>query len=314
MNKRFIVLTSLLFSSLLLISSCSEDNSSFETPNTSGTASNNSPVSQKNFTLLASPTEVSFFDIEKGFNEQTSKISVRIGDSKNQLVTGERTIYFRTEWGLIDPSCTTKDGACEVTWRTMRSEDVPSDLRNTIVAYSHGGQETYQDFNGNNRYDDGDTYEDLEEPYIDLDRSGDYSSGDVIIDTINGLDLTGANQKHDDADGYYNGPDCSHSTDCSPVLSNITVWAANTILLTTNKASLGGSVSGLTTGTLVLQSPGVFDLVISTDGAFTFTPDLSLGSSYNVTVKTNPAGLTCTVTDGQGVIYSDITNIAVNCS
>lgn len=312
MNNRFITFTSLTFSSLLLISACSEDNSSYETPNTSGTPDNNSPVSQKNFTILFSPTEVSFFDVETGFTEQTADISVRIGDSKNQLITGERTIYFRTEWGLIDPSCTTKDGTCVVTWRTMSSSNYPSDLRNTIVAYSHGGQEAFQDFNGNDRFDDGDTYEDLEEPYIDIDRSGDYSVGDVIIDTINGRDLTGANQKHDDADGYYNGPDCAHSTDCSPALSTITVWASGAILLTTNKASLGGTVSGLS-GTLVLQSPGVVDTSISADGTYTFASQLPIGSSYDVTVKTNPVGQTCTVTNGQGTIFADITNVDVTC-
>lgn len=312
MNNRSIIVPSLLCSSLLLASACSEDNSSFETPNLSSTPDNNSPVAQKNFILLLSPTEVGFFDPETGFTEQSADISVRIGDSKNQLVTGERTIYFRTEWGLIDPSCVTKDGTCQVTWRTGQPSEMPSDINNTIVAYSHGGQETFQDINGNNLYDDGDTYEDLEEPYIDIDRSGDYSTGDTIIDTINGLDLTGANLKHDDADGFFNGANCTHSSDCSTVMSSVTVWVSGRIQLTTTTYTLGGTVNGLT-GTLTLQSPGTLDLTVTTTGSFTFPTPLAAGSSYNVTVKTQPTGQTCTVTAGSGTILADVTSVTVDC-
>ena len=63
--------------------------------------------------------------------------------------------------------------------------------------------------------------------------------------------------------------------------------------------TVGGTVSGLS-GTVVLQDNGGDDLSVSASGAFTFGTGLTAGSGYNVTVKTNPAGQTCSVANGSG--------------
>ena len=77
---------------------------------------------------------------------------------------------------------------------------------------------------------------------------------------------------------------------------------------------VGGTVSGLS-GTVALQDNGGDDLSVSASGAFTFATALAAGSAYNVTVKTNPAGQTCSVANGSGTVgSSDITNIAVTCT
>ncbi len=57
--------------------------------------------------------------------------------------------------------------------------------------------------------------------------------------------------------------------------------------------SIGGTVSGLS-GTVVLQDNGVDDLSVSSDGPFTFGTPVADGTAYNVTVKSNPSGQTCT--------------------
>ena len=78
--------------------------------------------------------------------------------------------------------------------------------------------------------------------------------------------------------------------------------------------SVGGSVSGLL-GTVVLQNNGGDDLSISANSSYTFAIALASGSPYNVTVKTNPNGQTCTVTNGSGTIATTaITNVAVACT
>ena len=59
--------------------------------------------------------------------------------------------------------------------------------------------------------------------------------------------------------------------------------------------SVGGAVSGLS-GSVVLQDNGGDNLTVSANGSFTFATKLASGASYNVTVQTNPAGQTCTVT------------------
>ena len=77
---------------------------------------------------------------------------------------------------------------------------------------------------------------------------------------------------------------------------------------------VGGTVSGLS-GTVVLQDNGGDDLSVSASGAFTFATGLSAGSGYNVTVKTNPAGQTCSVANGSGTAGSSgVTNVAVTCT
>ncbi len=78
--------------------------------------------------------------------------------------------------------------------------------------------------------------------------------------------------------------------------------------------SVGGSVSGLS-GTVVLQDNGGDDLSVSGDGAFKFATKLATGVGYNVTVKTNPSGQSCSVSGGTGTVGSaNVTSVAVTCT
>jgi hypothetical protein len=92
--------------------------------------------------------------------------------------------------------------------------------------------------------------------------------------------------------------------------------------------TIGGSVTGLGEGnTLVLQDNGGDNLSMSTDGGFTFATLLPGGTSYAVTVLTQPAGTICRVSDGTGTLAPDrsvlanpaagqtnITNVVVTCA
>ncbi|MCP4105642.1 MAG: hypothetical protein GY749_08915, partial [Desulfobacteraceae bacterium] len=91
--------------------------------------------------------------------------------------------------------------------------------------------------------------------------------------------------------------------------ADVTNVAANCV----NTYTIGGTVSGLT-GTLVLQNNGGDDLTLTADGAFTFATALGDGSAYNVTVLTQPAGQTCTITTGSGTLAgADVMGVAANC-
>ena len=239
MNNRFLI-TTLVAGSILLTAGCSDD-SPFEP---AGSNTNNGLVSQNNFTILFNPTRPEFFDKDtKSYTSVTSEISVQIGDNNNQLITGSHTIFFRTEWGLIDPSCITENGGCSVTWRSGSPDTEPADHKNTIVAYTATGEESFGDVNGNGIFDNGDEfntdlYADVQEPFVNADESfsvADFSdtftAGDTIIDTINGIDLTGADGVHNDGDSLYNGSNCAHSTLCSTVRSTVTVWESGTMIL-----------------------------------------------------------------------------------
>ena len=78
--------------------------------------------------------------------------------------------------------------------------------------------------------------------------------------------------------------------------------------------SVGGVTSGLS-GTVVLQDNSGDNLSITSNGNFVFVTALKTGTSYSVTVLTQPTGQTCQVTSGTGTIASaNISNISVVCS
>ncbi|HEY2651699.1 MAG TPA: hypothetical protein VGI50_07250, partial [Solirubrobacteraceae bacterium] len=65
----------------------------------------------------------------------------------------------------------------------------------------------------------------------------------------------------------------------------------------------------------MLQDNGRDDLTLSGDGPFTFGATLANGAAYNVTVKTQPGGQTCKVSNASGTVSSaSVTDVAVNCS
>ncbi len=69
---------------------------------------------------------------------------------------------------------------------------------------------------------------------------------------------------------------------------------------TTNNFTVGGTVSGLLGAGLVLQANGANNLAIGGNGSFTFGASLASGSSYAVTVLTQPSGpsQTCSIANG----------------
>lgn len=78
--------------------------------------------------------------------------------------------------------------------------------------------------------------------------------------------------------------------------------------------TVGGTLTGLS-GTVVLQNNGGNNLSLSADGSFTFSTPLSSGSSYQVSVLTQPSGQACSVANGSGSsISANVTNIVVTCS
>ncbi|XDD53340.1 LamG-like jellyroll fold domain-containing protein [Leptospira sp. WS4.C2] len=79
--------------------------------------------------------------------------------------------------------------------------------------------------------------------------------------------------------------------------------------------SIGGAVSGLTSGTSVtLTNNNQESITVSADGNFTFPTKLSSGQSYDISLVTNGSGLTCTIANAQGVVQSsNVTNVSVTC-
>jgi hypothetical protein len=74
------------------------------------------------------------------------------------------------------------------------------------------------------------------------------------------------------------------------------------------------TVTGLTNSGLVLQNSGGDDLAIGSNGSFSFATELDDGSSYAVTVATQPSGQSCSVSNGSGTVAAaDVSGITITC-
>lgn len=91
---------------------------------------------------------------------------------------------------------------------------------------------------------------------------------------------------------------------------------ANVVVTCSDQAfSIGGSISGLNASGLVLANGS--DTFTASQGATSFTMPTAVAytSSYTLTVKSQPAGLACVVSNGTGTMpASAVTNIAVACT
>ena len=110
------------------------------------------------------------------------------------------------------------------------------------------------------------------------------------------------------------GQTCSVSNG-SGTVGSANVTSVSVACTTVPTYSVGGSLSGLSSGSVVLQDNGGDDLSVSANGPFTFATKLASGAAYAVTVKTNPSGQTCSVSNGSGTVGSaNVTNVAVSCA
>ena len=79
--------------------------------------------------------------------------------------------------------------------------------------------------------------------------------------------------------------------------------------------TVGGTISGLSGAGLVLQNNSGDDLSIAANAtAFTFAAAVANGTPYSVSVRTPPAGQTCTVQNGSGTAAANVATVAISCS
>ena len=84
--------------------------------------------------------------------------------------------------------------------------------------------------------------------------------------------------------------------------------------------TIGGTITGLTESGLTLDNNGAVALVVpyttgqSSSSSFTFGQSVPSGSTYDVTVGSQPSHETCTVSAGSGTVSANVTTIAVSCA
>jgi hypothetical protein len=85
-----------------------------------------------------------------------------------------------------------------------------------------------------------------------------------------------------------------------------------------HSAPIGGTLTGLDDGTsIVLQNNSADDLALSANQTFSFATEIAVGNSYYVSVKAQPIGESCVVTNGSGIVDSNgdsVANVGVTCA
>jgi len=174
---------------------------------------------QKSFSISASIFNPEALNIDG----VSVDVTVRAGDHFNNPVPDGTSISFRTEGGVIDPTCSTVNGACSVQWRSQNPR--PENGRVTILATALG-EEGFTDANGSGRYEStGDTLDlDMEEAFIDINENSIRDLDEEFLDYNGDLLFTPGN-------GLYNGTLCV--TGCSDELIHV----RNSIVLSMSGSS-----------------------------------------------------------------------------
>jgi galactose oxidase-like protein len=112
----------------------------------------------------------------------------------------------------------------------------------------------------------------------------------------------------------------SPAQNCVVANGSGTVASANVtsvVVACVTEYTVGGTISGLSGSGLVLQDNGGNNLPISANGSFTFTTPIASGSTFNVTVFSQPSNpaQTCGVASGSGTVASaNVTSVVVTCT
>ncbi|MDX1960949.1 MAG: hypothetical protein SFU98_20435 [Leptospiraceae bacterium] len=77
--------------------------------------------------------------------------------------------------------------------------------------------------------------------------------------------------------------------------------------------SIGGSITGFTSGNLILQLNGGNDIILNPSNSYQ-VGKVASGTKYTITLKTNPNGQICSMTNSTGTATSNITNANITCN
>lgn len=254
---------------------------------------------------------------------QTVSFVARLADTFNNPVPDGTSVSFTTEGGVIQPSCTTTNGTCSVTWTSANPRT--SDHRITILATAIG-HETLLDANGNNSFDDTDGgpildntdsgfgtsqfgqtgFVDHSEAWRDDNANKIKDASEIFLDYNN-------NGQFDIADGLFNGPQCNSSTTCGQGSANtlhvrrsleIVAASSSALLDVLNPAGdiLFSNHQVASQPTLALERGEISSLVlqfsdtalqaISSDSTITITSSAGLlaGQTSTIMGRTNASG------------------------
>jgi hypothetical protein len=215
----------------------------------------------------------------------TTNITVMAADHFNNPVPDGTAIYYTTNGGSIIDSCTTTQGICSVTLRSQNPR--PANGRVVVLAYALG-EESFTDQNGNGIYDSGEPFDDMPEPFLDINENGIREATEPFVDT-------NANGVYDGRNGKFNG-----------ISANPLVTAPTTIH---DRVSIpivfSGSTAYITLRDMADSPINTVALDVCTDGtAFANNPLAFKVNVVDVNGNVMPAGTTIKFSTDNGTIVS----------
>jgi hypothetical protein len=129
--------------------------------------------SQKHFSLAVQTHNLECLTYDNVPDTVTVSAYDRLG---NPVPDGTAVNFYTEGMGISPANCSTSGGKCSSTFYTQM-KSLPSDYRVTILATAVG-EETFQDSNGNNTYDAGETFDTLGDLYIDANENGQWDLGE----------------------------------------------------------------------------------------------------------------------------------------
>ncbi len=151
------------------------------------------------------------FNIEGGdYNGASTNVNIHAADRFNNPVPDGTAIAFRAEGGSIQSSCITGVGAppgnCSVTFTSQ--DPRPADHRVTILATAIG-EESFNDINGDGRFDVGETFQDFGEAFLDVNEDATRQVTEPFLDFDNSGTFNGPS-------GAFTGVLCDGGCDADP--------------------------------------------------------------------------------------------------
>lgn len=199
-----------------------------------------------------------------------TKLTAMLADHFHNPVLDGTAVYFTSEGGSVDPSCTTVNGICSVTFRSQALR--PTDGRVTVLARATG-DETFIDLNSdgvatgaNEMFDANASATDMGEAYVDYNENGiwdaatepyiDFNRDNAYNGTTNGTGGVGGTAT---GDGLYNGVLCTTGTAICSAQKSLDVRRSAVIVFSGSDAVItinSGNTVTLTPGAAPDNCPG----------------------------------------------------------
>jgi hypothetical protein len=247
------------------------------------------------------------------------EVTARLSDRFNNPVPDGTAVTLQTEGGSIVSQCQTSggQGACTVNWTSSNPRPgahATGELRagrSTLLATAIG-EESFTDTNGNGSFDNGESFSDMAERYLDENENNTREASEPIYDFNN-------NSAYDAADGDFNGVLCLDTSGRCSTQVTTGISARSLIIMSDGTPTLvtpapgtsipvprGGSASmsieyadlndnPLPAGTTITYQAAGTGLTVGSPSSFT-VPCVTNPTSYPVTISATTTAVDGTLT------------------